>query len=40
MFKKYNTSKTIIIFAPFIENGGIEKNLFLFTNFLVKKLII
>ena len=26
MFKKYNTSKTIIIFAPFfIENGGIEK---------------
>ena len=38
MFKKYNTSKTIIIFAPFIEKGGIEKNLFLFTNFLVKKV--
>ena len=36
MFKKYNTSKTIIIFAPFIEKGGIEKNLFLFANFLVK----
>ena len=31
-------NKKIIIFMPSIEGGGVEKNLFLITNYLSKKL--
>ena len=34
--KKNNKSKTLIIYAPFIEVGGIEKNLVLLTNYFTK----
>ena len=30
-------SKNLIVFMPSIEGGGVEKNLFLICNFLVKK---
>ena len=30
--------KNLIIFMPSIEGGGVEKNLFLVSNFLAKKL--
>ena len=30
--------KSILIFMPLIEGGGVEKNLFLVSNFLIKKL--
>ncbi len=36
--KKYNTSKTLIIYAPFIDIGGIEKNLVILTNYLTKNI--
>ena len=29
--------KKIVIFMPSIEDGGVEKNLFLISNFLIKK---
>lgn len=32
------TKKKLIIFIPFISNGGVEKNLFLISNFLAKKI--
>ena len=32
------SKKKLIIFMPSIEGGGVEKNLFLITNFLIKKL--
>ena len=35
MIKK---SKNIIIFMPFIGIGGVEKNLFIISNYLVKKV--
>ena len=31
--------KKLVIFVPSIEDGGVEKNLFLITNFFVKKNI-
>lgn len=31
--------KNIVVFIPSIEEGGVEKNLFLITNFLIKKKI-
>ena len=31
------TKKNLIIFMPFIGGGGVEKNLFLISNFLSKK---
>ena len=31
-------NKKVLIFMPSIEGGGVEKNLFLVTNFLVKKI--
>ena len=36
--KNYNTSKTLIIYAPFIDIGGIEKNLVILTNYLTKNI--
>ena len=30
--------KKVIIFMPYIGIGGVEKNLFIISNFLVKKL--
>ena len=30
--------KKLVIFIPSIEEGGVEKNLFIVTNFLAKKL--
>ena len=30
--------KSVLIFMPFIEGGGAEKNLFLISNFLIKKI--
>ena len=30
--------KSVLIFMPFIEGGGVEKNLFLISNFLIKKI--
>ena len=30
--------KSVLIFMPFIEGGGVEKNLFLVSNFLIKKI--
>ena len=30
--------KKIVIFMPSIEDGGVEKNLFLISNFLIKKI--
>ena len=30
--------KKLIIFFPSIENGGVEKNLFIISNFLSKKI--
>ena len=30
-------NKHIVIFAPLIGGGGVEKNFFLITNYLVKK---
>ena len=38
MLKKNNKSKTLIIYAPFIEVGGIEKNLVLLTNYFTKNI--
>ena len=32
--------KNLIIFIPFIGGGGVEKNLFLISNFLSKKVQI
>ena len=32
-----NTKKKLIIFNPSIEDGGVEKNLYIITNYLVKK---
>ena len=32
--------KKLIIFIPSIEGGGVEKNLFIISNYLKKKLII
>ena len=29
--------KRVLIFMPLIEGGGVEKNLFLVSNFLIKK---
>ena len=29
--------KNILIFMPLIDGGGVEKNLFLVSNFLIKK---
>ena len=31
-------NKQLIIFNPSIEDGGVEKNLFLISNFLIKKI--
>ena len=31
--------RKLVIFVPSIEDGGVEKNLFLITNFFVKKNI-
>ena len=36
--KKKPSIKNLIIFAPFIENGGIEKNLIILTKFLSCKI--
>ena len=36
--KKNTPIKNLIIFAPFIENGGIEKNLIILTEFLSSKI--
>ena len=36
--KKNNSSKTLIIYAPFIETGGIEKNLVILANYLTKNI--
>lgn len=36
--KKKTPIKNLIIFAPFIENGGIEKNLVILTEFLSSKI--
>ena len=30
-------TKSLLIFIPSIENGGVEKNLYLIANYLVKK---
>ena len=30
--------KELIIFIPSIEDGGVEKNLFLITNYITKKI--
>tara|TARA_Y100000591_G_C21852720_1_gene712741 strand:- start:2876 stop:3988 length:1113 start_codon:yes stop_codon:yes gene_type:complete len=38
MSEKNNKLKTLIIFAPFIEIGGIEKNLVILTNYLAKHI--
>ena len=35
--KKIYSKKKLIIFAPFMENGGIEKNLILLTNYFSHK---
>jgi len=32
------TQKKLIIFMPSIEGGGVEKNLFIVTNYLSKKI--
>jgi len=32
--------KNIILFMPSIEGGGVEKNLFLVSNFLIKNLLL
>ena len=32
------TKKNLIIFMPFIEIGGVEKNLFIISNYLIKKV--
>ncbi len=32
-------SKSLLIFIPSIENGGVEKNLYLVANYLAKKNI-
>ena len=32
------SQKRLIIFMPSIEGGGVEKNLFIVTNYLAKKL--
>ena len=34
------SQKRLIIFIPSIEGGGVEKNLFLISDYLTKKLII
>ena len=31
-------NKKLIIFIPSIEDGGVEKNLFIISNYLLKKL--
>ncbi len=31
------TKKSLLIFMPFIGGGGVEKNLFIISNFLAKK---
>ena len=36
--KKNTSIRNLIIFAPFIENGGIEKNLIILTKFLSSKI--
>ena len=33
-------NKKVIIFMPSIEGGGVEKNLFIVSNYLAKKSII
>jgi glycosyltransferase involved in cell wall biosynthesis len=35
----HKKQKNIVVFIPSIEEGGVEKNLFLITNFLIKKKI-
>ena len=32
------TKKNLIIFMPFIGVGGVEKNLFIISNYLIKKV--
>ena len=32
------SQKRLIIFMPSIEGGGVEKNLFIISNFLTKKI--
>ena len=32
-----NTKKELILFMPFIGGGGVEKNLFILSNYLSKK---
>ena len=32
--------KKLLIFIPSIENGGVEKNLFVVANYLKKKVLI
>ena len=32
-----NTKKELILFMPFIGGGGVEKNLFIISNYLSKK---
>ena len=33
-----NTKKELILFMPFIGGGGVEKNLFILSNYLSKNL--
>ena len=37
--KKKLIKNKLVLFMPSLEGGGVEKNFFLLSNFLIKKLI-